>query len=343
MKKVSGSGVKATQDRIAQYIREHQIKSWNLKDIKAREFVAETGIKAKKEEIVQMVSEEIARQDGISKERRESRYVYSAWHAGRILQMQQHKRENLAKWEELRQRAISLSAALTRTYKASWGHGATYINFGPHVLRITWDETSDWDYYSKSYGRPKNTYTNRRVELLAPSSTGNYFAITKTYDVDKFAGKFLVEAIAAFTGTAKVAVPKKLRPVQLNPYFEVALVKDIAGVQVYTRSIAGILVDYCAVRQGATYHAETARQAIDGLRKKLQAKAEHETEIINYALGRRMGFCDAGMRQFADDNGLDVDGSYSRAELRNIVIQRRELNASKYRRELAQIGISITN
>jgi hypothetical protein len=337
-KKLSGNGVKVTQE-VAKFIRIHNIQSQNLKNVKAREFIAETGIKAKKEDILQIIKAEISRQEDIRKKRRERRYAPQKWYSGRILRMLQTKKENAKKWQELRQKSISLPEALTRTYKASWDSTATYIIFGQNILRVTWDQKSDWDYYSKKYGRPKNTYTNRRVELLTSYSFGSP---VKTYYVEKFIGPFIIDAIASFTGIKKIMVPKHLRPVQLNPYFEIELMRDIFGIQIYARSIAGEIIDYCAMRQKMTYHAETVLDAVAGLKVKLQAKADQETQILDYKVARKMGFCDAGIRQFVSDNELDIDGQYTRAELRNIVIKRRQLNVDKYKQELARMGIRIT-
>lgn len=77
------------------------------------------------------------------------------------------RNEELARYQrEYVARAKPIADALVTTVSATW-HGADlYVALpGGLTARVTWDVDSDWDYYAKSYGRPKNTISNRRVEV----------------------------------------------------------------------------------------------------------------------------------------------------------------------------------
>lgn len=335
----SGNGVK-----VAKYMREHYItSSYSLKKLNANTFKAETGLKLKKAEIEQLILSEIDRQQTIRKARADARPAPSTWREGRILEMQRIRSIKRENWLRRRQKAISLSEALNKTFRASWDEPTTDILFGEFLLHVAWDTDSDWNYYSKRYNRPKNTYSNRRVELLTfgPESIGGG-KIVDVYHVNAFRGPFLIDAIVRFCNLRPVKVAKGLRKVQLNDYFEITLLRDVCGVQIYSRSIAGQLIDYCALYHNTTYHAATVAATVAGLKNKIREHAAHEGEIINYEAARKLGYCDTGIRNFATDNELDIDAQYTRAELRNIVLRRRELNYDKYRDELRTLGINIT-
>ena len=354
----SGNGVKVAK-KVAKYMRKHHLtSSYSLKKLKVNSFRAETGLKLKKGEIEQLILSEIDRQQAIRKARADARPAPGTWREGRILEMQRirsikrenwlsiktHSLDTLSAIYSRRPRAISLCEALNKSYAADWSNLYTYINFGDDLLRVAWDTDSDWNYYSRRYNRPKNTYSNRRVELLTFSYDGdsNGIKIVDVYHVNAFRGPFLIDAIAHLFNLRPVKVAKGLKKVQLNDYFEITLLRNVCGVQIYSRSVAGQLVDYCALYHNTTYHASTVAAAVAGLKNKIRERAEYEGEIINYEAARKLGFCDAGIRSFATDNELDINAQYTRAELRNIVLRRRELNYDKYRDELRRIGINIT-
>lgn len=213
----------------------------------------------------------------------------------------------------------------------------------PVIAGIHWDEETDWDYYAKSYGRPKNTYSNRRVVFRTIGKLGQVETIY-TYPLTSFAGNFMEKAIAAYLGITKVKCPKELKPIQLADYFTLTETKAINGYRLFERHIGSVPWDHAILdtKTGTTYHANEIEKLIPGLRNKLQAKLDHESEIITAQTGFDLGFCETGMINFCEDNSLDFNSQYSRSELRNIIIRRRTINYHKYRIELAQIGIHIT-
>ena len=207
---------------------------------------------------------------------------------------------------------------------------------------MEWDSESDWDYYAKSYGRPKNTYTNREVVFKTIGKLGKVVDVF-SYPLATFAGAFVEKAIAAYQDITKVKCPNGLKSIQLADYFTVKETNAINGYRLFHRYIGLVPWDYAILdtKTGNTYHAKDQDRLIPGLRAKLTAKFDHKTEIITKQTGFDLGFCQEGMMYFCEDNNLDFEGQYSRAELRNIVVQRRDINLRKYRIELNQIGITL--
>lgn len=103
------------------------------------------------------------------------------------------------------QKTITISDAIARTYRAAWNEPHTTIDLG-HGYRaiVTWNEDADWHYYAKSYGRPKNTYSNRRVDIY-----NRVEGKMLTIPVDRFSGDFLHDAI--------ITAGKKLQLSWLTP------------------------------------------------------------------------------------------------------------------------------
>lgn len=62
---------------------------------------------------------------------------------------------------------------------------------------------------------------------------------------------------------------------------------------------------------------------------------------IDRFYAEKKGFCEFGIKQFCKDNEIDFYGSYTRRELRNIVLRKRRLNCEKYYKELKKIGVSL--
>ena len=210
-------------------------------------------------------------------------------------------------------------------------------------LYITASETEgkDWDFYSKAWHRthgPKRWIESRELHIHQPGK-GKIASIP----VERWGAKNIVEALAAYFNIPKQSCPKGRKPVQLNDYFSIRLDHRINGYEIYERLFDDAHVDWCIfdTKTKYTFHSENQEDLISGLRNKLQAKLDHELGIITKATGFALGFCETGMRNFCTDNNLDFDGEYSRRDLRNIVIQRRELNHRKYRSELAKIGINL--
>lgn len=92
-------------------------------------------------------------------------------------------------------RAKSVPDALLTSVVATWDGAALYIALpGGLTARATWDVSSDWDYYAESYGRPKNTISNRRVEMWQWTPQAGIKCIL-TISVEAFRGYWLRGAL----------------------------------------------------------------------------------------------------------------------------------------------------
>lgn len=319
-----------SQTFIAKALREKSLRNW-------AEFKKQNNLKLKKEEFESLLKNEEGRQRTVRYRRIDNKATDKLNHPNRYLNALKSKKYALG---YLDNNSISFSSAIQRRYIASWGEKSTLIKFKKHKLyfRITWNEETDWDYYSKSYGRPKNYYSDRRVEMLKVDPFGETKVIG-TYNLDTFQGNFLIPAIASLLNVAKIDVPKQLKKVQLVDFYTIKLCKKIGEIEIYERYFADLFVDYCILKDKVAYHSEIFEDLIPGLRKKINAKIAKETEVLTKQIGFALGFCETGMRNFCADNNLDFNGSYTRKELRNIVIQNRSLNCAKYANELRKVGI----
>lgn len=210
----------------------------------------------------------------------------------------------------------------------------------PVTATVDWSEDHDWNFYAKKYGRPKSTYSDRAVVFQTVGKLGKFEDIFR-FDLTSFSGNFMEKAIAAFFKVGKVKCVKELKPVQLADYFSLNETHQINGYRLFERKIGKLGWDYAIfdTKTGNTFHSYDAKTLVSGLRAKIQAKLDVEYETITKQTGFGLGFCETGMKQFCEDNGVDFEGEYSRKDLRNIVLQKRDLNCRKYRIELRKIGI----
>lgn len=295
---------------------------------------------AAKEELFKAITEK----EKINEKRRNARYFSTTWREEKYLKMQEEKRNSI----RLFLKRVESMAPAQDYFRYSYGNykyqhrtfRLEHNNF-PVTVTVTvyWSEDHDWDYYAKSYSRPKSTYSDRAVIFKSIGKLGREEEIFR-FDLNSFAGNFMEKAIAAFLRVRKVKCSKELKPIQLADYFKVKETHKINGYRIFERYI-GVLWDYAILdtKTGTTYHAWKKEDLVSGLRAKLQAKIDHETEEITKDTGYRLGFCETGMRQFCSDNNVDFEGVYTRQELRNIVIANRSINCKKYRTELSKIGI----
>lgn len=345
--KVSGSGVKA-----AKVLNEICGKFWSdykLKDLKANELqkvwnYREEGLNlpAAKEELFKAITEK----EKINEKRRGARYFPVTWTEGKYLKMQEEKRNSI----RLFLKRVESMAPAQDYFRYSYGNykyqhrtfrvDGLGLNNLPITATITWSENHDWDYYSRSYKYPKSSYSDRAVIFKSVGKLGREEEIFR-FDLNSFSGNFMEKVIAEFQGIEKEKCNKELKPVQLADYFRVWETNKINGYRLFQRYIGVVLWDYAILdtKTGTTYHACKKEDLVSGLRAKLQAKIDHETEEITKDTGYRLGFCETGMRQFCSDNNVDFEGVYTRQELRNIVIANRSINCKKYRTELSKIGI----
>ena len=246
-------------------------------------------------------------------------------------------KENLAKLKKARDLAKKYNVSLYKTMELKSIKEIQSTKYGSciyadAVATVTYREVKDWNYYSKNYKHPKITVYGRKV-------TFEKKGYIKTVDLDNFNGDFLLKAyVKAF----KVKAYKQkgfARKVQLNDYLRTKKIRCIGNVELWERTINKAHYDYCAVINKTTYHAFTKKEALSGLKKKINAKIKKEMEVISKKTGYNLGFCETGMKSFCEDNDLDLEGSYTRAELRNIILQKRKLNCDKYAPEIRKLGI----
>ncbi len=219
------------------------------------------------------------------------------------------------------------------------GHaGATLLADGTEVS-VHETISEDWNYYSKAYHRqfgPKRTVEKRWVRIETPGVEKAEITVTA------FRGNYLLDALAAHFGLAKVKVARHLAAAQLYAYAQVELKHRIGAVSLYARTFAGTALDYVVVAQGKTYHADTIAAAVAGWKKKECRRQEQESEVLTYALARYgYGFCHEGVTDFCELNGLDIDASYTRQQVRAAALPNRAVNCAKFAAELKTVGIHL--
>jgi len=210
-----------------------------------------------------------------------------------------------------------------------------YCIINGYYITVTQSESEDWEAYSKGWHKshgPKRTINSREVNFYKDGKFN--FQI----DLKSFAGNYLIDAIIDVLKLEKVKANSKI---QLNKYFSISLVRKVLNVEIYERKLADAHIDFCAFYNNETFHASTMAGTVSGLQKKLKANIYFDREKINKEVGYQLGFCETGMKEFCTDNDLDFDGTYSRKDLRNIVIANRADNCKKYASELKKIGIAL--
>lgn len=282
----------------------------------------------------------------ISKNKHKEFHLYSK--KNRFLDMQSEKRKAIETFILFCEKLESIKKAYCYRYGNYKYSHKTFIlpctnTKYPVTLTVAWDEEHDWDFYAKSYNRPKSTYDNRRIEFKTIGKFGNK-EIIFTYLLDSFAGNFIEKAIAAFYKIDKIKVSKELKSLQLQDYFSLTELKAINGYRLFNRRIGNVSWDFAILdtKTGMNFHSFNLENLVPGLRNKITAKFDIENTEINKQTGYSLGFCETGMRSFCNDNNVDFEGTYTRKELRNIVTKNREQNYRKYKTELNKIGISIS-
>lgn len=302
------------------------------KNILARDFIKETGMKCPKTEMIRIINNEINRQYEMRQNRGKNKPLEI--YPNRIINMQLNRRQEVERWNKRLEKAYTLAESLN--YKFSGGV-CREIRFGDDLLIVRCDDTCDWGYYSKSYGYPKITISNRRVELHKFSYDKT---LVNTHYIDSFRGSFLINSIIKFYKLKPIKVNKDLQSIQLNSYFSIKKVKELFGISIYKRFLGKQFVDYCVVYNDMTYHDTTIKACLRNLKIKIKSKIEKDNKTINYEYGKTLGFCDSGMNNFADDNDLDIDDTILLKDLKEIVLSNKLVN-SKYKKELSKLGINI--
>lgn len=222
----------------------------------------------------------------------------------------------------------------------------TYARF--RCLHITTETVLNYDDSEVHHGLGKLVRTDRKVVIRNKRGVA-FSKILKAYS-----GNFVLNAIEEYLDfkVKKKKVHEKLKPVQLNPKMRVVekintdnqywnariSTNSILRIRIFERMFAGIHYDYCALRDGITYHGSSIEQCIKGWKKK-KALSKTGATVLNMKAARALGFCQTGIRQFCNTNNIDSHDDYTIEELRAIVNKNLSYNKDYYGRELRQVGI----
>jgi hypothetical protein len=204
-----------------------------------------------------------------------------------------------------------------------------FARVGEWHIRVT--ENADYEYcYSKSYGHPKKTVTGRTVLIRRVAENGTLES--RDVEVYSFRGNYILDALVKAEITP---AQEGLKGVRLHEAYNAALVRKGRSIKIYERTLAGDLVDYCAVVHTTTFHAATEKEALRGMRVKLRnANLRAKGGLIDFSFCKKLGFCDIGINQFATTFGFDTKRAYTaeevasrvRANLTDAIPFRSELN-----------------
>ena len=229
---------------------------------------------------------------------------------------------------------------LHRSDSASWDKGShwpssTSISRTAYLLRAGWDALDKQALLQSSvitergdhYGSDINRVHNRGLRGLVERNI--------SYEAR---GNWLLKIVADLLQITPER-QRGLSHIQLDPHYRITLSRHIAGIEIWERTLAGEVVDYCAVRGKDTYHAAAPREAVHGLAQKLAAPGTRREKIdMDYALA--LGYCRTGVDQFCEDYGLDAEATYTRADIQALIVAGNG-RAEKYHRELAKAGFTI--
>ena len=198
----------------------------------------------------------------------------------------------------------------------------------------------DWGFYGKSWHKkygPKRTIEKRYVSLTKKG-------VTKEIDINRWGRNWLLHLLVEEFNISVKRTSKKA--LQLNKNVTLKRIKKIGNYKIYSRALKSgkfsLIIGYVIydTKLHDNYHSLNMNELVEGLRNKRKKKYNTENEIINYTLAKSLYFCDEGIGAFCDDNNINITDSFTRKELRNIVLKNRALNC-KYYAELKILGITL--
>lgn len=136
-------------------------------------------------------------------------------------------------------------------------------------------------------------------------------------------GSWLPKTLKAL-GLVRVRKSKSLPGLQQNPLYRLSLLRKIGPVKIYARTLAGITADFVAVHGKISYHADSQKSAISGLKQKIicQKSDDDPREILSVQKAiKKWGMCKTGLLSFCDEVGLSYDTKISRQKLRKLVTE----------------------
>jgi hypothetical protein len=222
-----------------------------------------------------------------------------------------------------------------------------YCTVKGYLITVTHTEDEDWEYYSKAWHRshgPKRTITGRFVNFYKKGEKQRSIA------VNSFAGNYafnaIIEQFSVKKEVAGITLKKKtgkhFKKIQLNDRLKVKYEGKRGIVKFFSRWLLDARIDFCALdKEGNTFHGPTKLDAIKGLKKKLEAAAEFDTEIINYSTAKDLGFCQSGIITFCEINDIDINGDFTRKQLEEIIRKSATENCQKFAAEIKKLGIQV--
>jgi predicted transcriptional regulator with HTH domain len=229
------------------------------------------------------------------------------------------------------------------TYSKWTNDGGYIFVVGPYAMKAVEEVSEDWEAYSKAWHRthgPKKTVDRRYIIV---NKGGKLY---KEIDLNSWAGDWQYRVLRDVLSLQVVRVSTDLRKVQLKPCFGVRKAIKRNGVQYYHITAGHYDIALCGVdtATGMEYHADTIEEVNTGLSRKLEAvKVEEQKLDKTYTaieLHERFGFCNAGMRDFADACNIDFNGTYSVRQLIAATQEAKDKNIlRKYRTELKTINV----
>jgi len=196
------------------------------------------------------------------------------------------------------------------------------IILGGFLFSQTEKESEDWNYYSKAWHRahgPKRTTSDRKISIY--NYNGRAKEKLQVAAVIEFAGWRGNVLLHAIKESGLFAAPESKAPlsVRLDKFYDAKLIRTIGHINIFERTLLESHVDFCAVLNGVTFHADTIRAAVGGVHTKIKAASKKRNSPINLKLCKELGFCDTGIKEFCNVFCIDIHGSYSPAEIENMV------------------------
>lgn len=205
-------------------------------------------------------------------------------------------------------------------------------------------EDGQWnnDRYSKSWHRQNGGVweVESRTVLIRRYDAEKKVVIKRDKEVSGWRGNWALQACQAAGILRPKKIPSRLKSVQLNPLFGVRKVRQLGSMEVFERTLAGEHYDFCLLWHGLTFHADSQRVAVQGLRQKMADVERKRNALINFRFCRSLGFCEEGIRQFCADFGLDPKGAYSPDEIR-AAVERDRSAAGIYTGELRKLADAV--
>ncbi len=198
----------------------------------------------------------------------------------------------------------------------------------------------NWHYYSKSWHRahgPKRIISDRKITIYKYKSRAKEkLQVAAVVDFDGWYGNVLLSAIKQ-SRLFSVPTSKISLSVRLDKIYDAKLIRTVGHIQIFERTLLGNHVDYCAVLNGVTFHADTVRAAVHGVHTKIKSAAKKRNSPINLKLCKELGFCDSGIKQFCNVFHIDMHGSYSPTEIESLVTSR-PVDAAPFESELRTVA-----